>query len=124
MFKSPDPAERDQRYDHGNTEAGVRNERWIGFAVGYLLFIGGIGIVGWQVFIFLKVGQWVEVPLFSIAFLAPNSIQSWLNDPTTWLGLHKIVMGVLEGCPLSCPLIIFGLGFYWYSLGPHSRVDD
>ncbi len=94
MFKSPDPAERDQRYDHGNTEAGVRNEKLIGFAVGYLLFIGGIGIVGWQVFIFLKVGQWVEVPIFSIAFLAPDRIQSWLNAPTTCLGPGSLFPGL------------------------------
>lgn len=78
-------------------------------AIGYLFIFIGLGIFGVQVFIFLKTGEWIKLPLLYLAALGPDNFVSWLDSPDSWLGVHKIIMGVLEIMPLSVSVFFWGL---------------
>ena len=82
-----------------------------------LIFISGglgalvaLGIVLWQIYIFLKSGQWLSLSVIS----ALNWCQvEWAIVPTEWFGLYK----VLNWLPLSLTSLIIGsMPFYWSSL--------
>ena len=63
-----------------------------------------------------KNGQWVELPLLYLVAFGPKEFGSWLANPISWLGLHKIVYNVLELMPLSLFSILAGSGMTAYKV--------
>ena len=76
------------------------------FASLFLLF--GLGLVGYQVFLWMKNGIWPEFPIEVVFnFLFENTlIAQWLSNPESWFGLQKVVEWLLHNIPLSIALII------------------
>lgn len=59
-----------------------------------LLILGAIGIVGWQLYTYLKLGEWHSISV--ITAMRWCEIK-WSFSPTGWLGLYEI----LDFVPLS-----------------------
>jgi hypothetical protein len=81
-----------------------------------ILVFSGFAIVGLQVFGWLRNGKWDALPLLLLVgalfqVIAPAYL-AWLNDPQSWHGLHKLVMGALD-FPLA--FILVGTGI-WIAL--------
>jgi len=60
-------------------------------------------ILAIQVVLWLNSAEWVPLPLGdSLFWILPgaSSPESWLNNPQTWLGAHKLFMAVVEQLPL------------------------
>ncbi len=73
--------------------------------------LGAIGILGWQVYTYLKFGEWHQLSV--ITALRWSSIE-WAFSPTKWIGIYKI----LDGFPLSLAsffagIIPIGLWVWW-----------
>lgn len=65
--------------------------------------LAGLAIFGLQVFSYLRSGTWSP---FSILDLTQLILQSdWIASPTTWLGLHEVVSGILGFIPAALGLI-------------------
>lgn len=77
-----------------------------GFVVltGLLVALAGLGVLGLQVFAYLKTGGWKSVSTLSV--LSPYF--PWLNNPQSWFGLHDIVRDMLGLLPLSLALVVLG----------------
>ncbi len=72
--------------------------------VGYCTVASGLGVLGFQVYGFLRYGQWRSVSVFDLA--APRV--AWLEDPQSWFGLYRIAREGLEFLPLSVALLLVG----------------
>jgi hypothetical protein len=98
---------------------------FIGF-LGIILILSGILIFVGQVYIWLKKGEWVEIPLRIVFAIIPEGspLQLWLNDPQSWHGLHKLVIGVLDFIPLSLFLIVLGLWIRWMFIDKNRTSKD
>jgi len=95
---------------------------WAVNAAGILIILAGIALFGFQVFVYLKEGKWVEFPLSFLAQFGPNEFVSWLNHPTSWYGIHKIIHGTLELIPLS--LFAIFVGGYISSMAYEAEVKN
>jgi hypothetical protein len=85
--------------------------------LGVTLLYSGAIIIGLQLFVYLLYGTWEELPLFYLfALLGPDKFMSWLDNPRSWLGLHKIVFGILKFMPLSLFLMFVGLPLSLYEI--------
>jgi hypothetical protein len=75
---------------------------------GGLLGSGGLILFGLQVFWWLQSGYWTPFPLFDVVVAyGPRSLANWLTDPTSWLGLHRIIAFVLD-VSLALTMIVVG----------------
>ena len=83
---------------------------------GVLLILAGLVIVGFQVFLYFKDGQWTELPLLDLAVFGPEKFVLWLNNPTSWIGLHKIIYGLLNLIPLSMCSVLVGWAMTAYKV--------
>ena len=82
---------------------------------GGLSFLTGIGVIAFQILAWLLNGQWIKFSLLILfAFLFPELIlrNSWLNNPQSWIGLHKVIVWILEMVPLSGTLIALAVFFF------------
>ena len=93
---------------------------WQKFAngVGGILMLFGFGILGFQAFLYLLNEEWIEMPLLYITSFGPSKFSSWLNNPASWIALHKIVYGILDYAPLSLTLILVGMVMVAYEAEP------
>ena len=68
----------------------------------------GLGLVGYQVFLWIKDGVWSEFATMEVFnFLFENTILAqWLDNPESWFGLQKIMEWLLHNIPLSVALIV------------------
>jgi len=80
------------------------------YFIGLALVIFGIFLLGSQIFNFLKSGVWNEIPLVGIMAYAPDKIAAWVFEPQSWLGLHKIIISILNFLPLSLTSAFVGFG--------------
>ena len=76
------------------------------FASLFLAF--GLGLVGYQVFLWIKDGVWSEFATMEVFnFLFENTLLAkWLDNPESWFGLQKIMEWLLQNIPLSVALIV------------------
>jgi hypothetical protein len=83
----------------------------IGCAI--LIVFSGFGVLGYQSALWLQEGVWTELPLSSVFnyFFDGAVLQEWINNPQSWLGLHKIIDWSLKSIPLSLTLIFQGMIF-------------
>jgi hypothetical protein len=80
----------------------------------------GLGILGYQVFTWLKTGAWPAVSLMhGLHYLFPDwdTMWQWISAPRSWLGFHKIVSWLLIHTPLSLVVALIGLSFAFVSQG-------
>jgi len=68
----------------------------------------GLGLVGYQVFLWIKDGVWSEFATMEVFnFLFENTLLAqWLDNPESWLGLQKIIEWLLYNIPVSVALIL------------------
>jgi hypothetical protein len=84
--------------------------------LGLTLLYSGAITIGLQFLAYLMYGEWEELPLFYLfALLGPDRFMAWLDNPDSWIGLHKIVFGVLKFMPLSLFLMLLGLPMSLYT---------
>ena len=68
----------------------------------------GFGLVGYQVFLWIKDGVWSEfatIEVFNFLFES-TLLAQWLDNPESWLGLQKIIEWLLYNIPISVVLIV------------------
>ncbi len=78
--------------------------------IGAMIFMTGLGLFGYQAFLWLQDGTWTEFPLFVVFnFLFENTaLHQWMVQPESWFGLQKLFSWFLESIPLSMALMIPG----------------
>jgi len=86
--------------------------------VGLLVALAGLAVLAYQVYFYLRNGQWLPVSVMSAA--APHV--PWLRDPRSWVGLHKLVRDALALCPLSLALVLLGWMIAGLGSGLRGRV--
>jgi hypothetical protein len=104
-----------------------------------LLMLGGVavmfwavGVLGYQVFLWLRDGQWTALParllfiyrpaewdaaasqgaaklLRMVPSFATSASDAWLRHPQSWLGLHMVVIGVLDAVSVPGAAFVVGL---------------
>jgi len=65
--------------------------QWANGLVGITLFIGGVGLLGYQCFFWLRYGEWLHVDNLMI--------WHWLSLPPPklrWAGIEKILIWILD----------------------------
>lgn len=77
-------------------------------SAGVLVVLSGVGVIGFQIFIFLKGGTWISLSMLELMPIIPGDLAAWLRYPESWLGLHKLVYGFLDAMPLSLLALIIG----------------
>ena len=77
-------------------------------AVASLFLLSGLGLVSYQVFLWMRNGIWPEFTIEVVFnFLFENTlVAQWLSNPESWFGLQKVVEWLLQNIPLSIALII------------------
>jgi len=86
--------------------------------VGVAFVIAGFGVLALQVFTYLKTGTWRSVSVLSLAV----PYFPWLSSPTSWFGLHDIVVTVLGLAPLSIAFVLIGWLVAGFGSGLRNRV--
>jgi hypothetical protein len=93
-----------------------------GLAMGGFLVGFGIGVFQW-----LKTGHW---PVYD-GWLVMRHLGSnaWLDAPTSWIGLHRLVTLILDApLILTVPLLFLGIGWVFQANGEahceHTAPDD
>ena len=76
--------------------------------ISMLVFNVGFYVILYQTYQYLRYGAWPEMTLMYLVPYGPNWMNSWLNEPTSWLGLHELTFGALSSIPLSLFLIVVG----------------
>lgn len=73
-----------------------------------LFLMCGLGLVSYQVFLWIKDGAWSEFTIMVVFdFLFENTpVAQWLSNPESWFGLQKIIEWLLQSIPLSAALIL------------------
>jgi hypothetical protein len=84
--------------------------------IGILVALSGLGVLGLQIFGYLKIGDWKRVSLLSV--VSPQ--WPWLNNPQSWFGLNNIVKDAFDIMPLSLTLILIG----WFIAGFGSALRE
>ena len=86
---------------------------------GVMTFMTGLSLFGYQTLLWLQNGIWTEFSLFVIFdFLFENTtLQLWMTQPDSWIGLQKIFSWFLETVPLSFALMVPGLSIALFMTG-------
>lgn len=79
-------------------------------AIGSITTSAGVLVILVQFFIYLKDGEWQSYSLMFLvkALFSGTNFFNWLTNPTSWFGLHEIIIGVVSNIPLSLFLIVTG----------------
>lgn len=90
----------------------------VGLILGILLLSGGFGLVAWQIFLWLDEKIWHSYSLYTLLeywlrSLPPEVILRnpgllWFFQPNRLLGLHALLIWILDFIPISLLLIIGG----------------
>ena len=84
------------------------------YGAGWLLVLS-VAITGFQIYLWLKNGYWVELPLIHMFEYAPNFRNlTWIYQPSSWLGVHKVISYILNmgiaGVTFLLAVIVFLIG--------------
>jgi|SRR3989304_2915766 len=76
--------------------------------------LAAIGIIGWQIYTYLKLGEWTSLSIITVLrwFSA-----DWARSPSDWAGVHKI----LNEIPLSLTAFVAGVAPIGVWLWWHER---
>lgn len=83
---------------------------------GALIVLAGLGILAVQIYGYLRFGKWESWSFLHFA----SPYLSWLGNPQSWLGLHKIVKNLMDIMPLSLALLLSG----WFVAGFGSGIKQ
>ena len=92
------------------------------FYLGIGLMTTGFCILIYQIFHWLKFGNWLELPLAYVLYIFPKNFVSWVVEPNKWMGLNKIVQWILF--EISIPMASFFLGVAIMIYGESLNVDE
>lgn len=87
--------------------------------VGVVPVLAGVAVFGWQVKCWLREGCWHAMPIGAAVYrVLPQSF--WVEICGSWVGLQKVILGILDGIPLSWALAVLGI---WISseIGPSDK---
>lgn len=87
-----------------NAERTKTIEEWFGLFAA-LGFFGSICLLGYQVFLWLREGQWTPIPISSV--LGKLNIDYYSLVDISWAGAQKILVWLLD-LPLSLGIFVFG----------------
>ena len=93
----------------------------------WCLFLGCIGVLGYQIFFWLKNGQWISIPArYIVIRIVPDPAIIWVKDEATWTGLKKVLVLIAEA-PLSLfffigALVLWCIGYKCEELS--TKKDD
>lgn len=73
-------------------------------ALGLLIALAGVSVLGLQIYGYLKTGSWRSVSVLGVASL----YLPWLANPQSWFGLNSIVRDATSIMPLSLMLVLLG----------------
>lgn len=73
---------------------------------GGLMALAGIALFIGQVWKYLKYGFWSQMPLLS---WVPSSVEEWVINPTSWIGLSKIIGSILSSVSVPFALCLGGV---------------
>lgn len=77
-----------------------------------------IGIMGWQIYAYLKFGEWPSLSVITI--LSWCNIE-WARSPSDWVGVHK----TLNAFPLSLASFVIGIApvslWLWWDKRPKTK---
>ena len=94
---------------------------------GCLFMFGGLVVLAYQVFVWLKYGHWTPILVLDAVYrFIPEAIRGWLNSPTDWLGVAEACWYVLRS-PLAAFLMILFLPICWlgfYLSGAADRSSE
>ena len=78
-------------------------------SIPFSIALSGMAVLAYQGYFWLKQGYWksLDSELFLNKVLPTNFLQ-WLHNPSSWLGLNKVVVPV-SNLPLTLFLLLFGL---------------
>ena len=73
-----------------------------------LFLASGLGLVGYQIFLWIKDGVWSEFAIMEVfnSLFGNTLAAQWLSNPESWLGLQKIIEWLLYNIPVSVALIL------------------
>jgi hypothetical protein len=73
-----------------------------------LFLASGLGLVGYQIFLWIKSGIWSEFAIIEVfnSLFGNTLAAQWLSNPESWFGLQKIMEWLLHNIPLSVALIV------------------
>jgi hypothetical protein len=74
--------------------------------LGIAALLLGAGILVWQTYLYLQYAVWKPLPLMSIM---PESIRYWVQYPSSWIGLSRILREVFEFVPASLVSVLVGI---------------
>lgn len=76
-----------------------------------LLLLCAAGVLGWQAFQWLRLGEWPALPItYTISLWLDLPWDAWLNYPAgRWVGVHKI----LDNTPLAAALALVSVVVAW-----------
>lgn len=98
---------------------GYNTRRLLGGSVvfvGFIFVLAGLGVLGLQIYRYLRFGEWGSISTFSAA----SPYWPWLHNPRSWFGLHKIVRDAFGLLPLSFAFVLIG----WLIAGTGSALRD
>lgn len=111
---TPEAKEQKQTEETQKTQKIEKEWAKIINGLGIVFVLAGPLIVGWQIYIYLKHGEWVELPLLFLAAFGPEKFVSWLSNPSSWFGLHKLVFWILKFFPVSLFSLLLGYAMMVY----------
>lgn len=80
----------------------------IGMSVLGICLLGALGVLGWQTYMWLQLGEWQSFSVLdALAMLANPGVDSWLLFPQSWVGVHKLIAWM----PAGFALFVFGVLF-------------
>ena len=84
--------------------------------------LSGIGYLLFQIYSFLKSGEWTSYSLNYLIAKFGGKYERWASYPEEWLGLHRI----FETFPLSLFLFLVGFfgGAYLFAVYEQFREDN
>ena len=77
---------------------------------GGIILVAGMGLLIYQVFIWLQSGVWNCLLYTSDAAddTENTAIHQWLMNPESWIGIQKLLLWLLETTPVSLALMVPG----------------
>jgi len=88
--------------------------------VGVLSILAGLGVLGIQIYGYLRFGEWESVSVLWTA----SPYWPWLKNPQTWFGLHRIVRDAFGIMPLSLAFVLVGWLIAGFGSALRERVTN
>ena len=73
------------------------------------IVLSGIAVLAYQGYFWMKLGHWKSLDSkLVLNIVLPTNFLQWLRNPSSWLGLKKVITPVFN-FPIALFLLLFGL---------------